>query len=141
MKARGNEGVAGLIKRSPATIGYVEYGIAQRAQLTMAMLENKAGNFIPADGDTGFATLVEAPLPDNLRAFFPDPEGEKSYPIVTYTWLMVYQRYEDAEKADELKRFLRWCLTDGQQFNEPLGYIRLAPRVADRAIDAVNAIQ
>ncbi len=141
MKAPGNEGVAASVMRYPGVIGYVEYGVATRANLKMAWLENKAGKFVKPTGDSGLATLSEAVLPDNLRAFFPDPAGEDSYPIVTYTWLMLYRHYDSPEKAKSLKEFVRWCLTDGQQYNEPLGYIRLAPRVASRAVESLEAIE
>ena len=55
----------------------------------MAWLENKAGQFIEPHGGSGLATLINATLPENLRAFFPDPEGQDSYPIVTYSWLLL----------------------------------------------------
>lgn len=141
MLARGNEGVAGLIKRTPGAIGYVEFGMADRTRLAMATLENKAGNFIRPDGSSGMATLVHAKLPDNLRAFFPDPEGDNSYPIVTFSWLLLYRQYDDATKGDELKRFVRWCLIEGQQYAEPLGYIQLARPISERGMYALDGIR
>ncbi len=141
MLARGNEGVAGLIKRTPGAIGYVEFGMADRTALAMAALENKAGNFIQPDGSSGMATLASAKLPDNLREFFPDPEGEDSYPIVTFSWLLLYREYDDPMRRDELKRFARWCLTDGQQYSEPLGYIRLARSLGERGLYALEGIR
>lgn len=141
MLGSGNEAVAGLVKRSPGTIGYVEFGVAERAGLAMARLENKAGHFVAPTSNTGLATLADATLPDNLRAFFPDPDGAQSYPIVTYTWLMLYRNYESPRKADDVKRFVRWCLTAGQQYNESFGYIRLTPQVASRALQALDEIQ
>jgi phosphate transport system substrate-binding protein len=140
MLANGNDGVAGLIRRTPGAIGYVEYGTAERAALAMAALENQAGNFLIPTGESGMATLRNAPLPDDLVAFFPDPQGDDSYPIVTYTWLLVYRQYDDSDVARELKSFVRWCLTDGQQYNEQLGYVRLAPEVVGRAQAAVDAL-
>ena len=97
MAARGNEGVAGRIKISKGSIGYVEYGMARRAGLSMAWLENKAGQFIEPHGGSGLATLLNTPLPENLRVFFPDPDGQDSYPIVTYSWLLLYKQYDDAQ--------------------------------------------
>ncbi len=88
MAVPGNEGVAGRIKLSQGAIGYVEYGIAQRGDLAMAWLENKAGAFIQPHGGSGLATLLNVRMPDNLRVFEPDPDGEDSYPIVTYSWLL-----------------------------------------------------
>ena len=67
----GNEGVAGRIKVSQGAIGYVEYGIAQRAGLSMAWLENRAGQFVQPHGGSGLATLLNVTMPENLRAFSP----------------------------------------------------------------------
>ena len=141
MAARGNEGVAGRIKISKGSIGYVEYGMARRAGLLMAWLENKAGQFIEPHGGSGLATLLNTPLPENLRVFFPDPDGQDSYPIVTYSWLLLYRQYDDAQKFGELKQFVRWCLTTGQEFNESLGFVRLPPQITARAVEALYSIR
>jgi phosphate transport system substrate-binding protein len=139
MRATGNEGVSAAIQRSIGSIGYVEYGFADRLGLKMASLENKAGRFISPSGDSGQSTLGSVKLPPNLRAFVPDPDGEDSYPIVTYSWLLLYKRY-DAAKGTELKKFVQWCLTDGQQHSESLGYLRISSQVAGQAGEAVSAI-
>jgi phosphate transport system substrate-binding protein len=141
MAARGNEGVAGRIKMSKGSIGYVEYGIARRGGLSMAWLENKAGQFIEPHGGSGLATLINTTLPENLRVFFPDPEGQDSYPIVTYSWLLLYKQYEDAQRLAALKQYVRWCLTAGQEYNESLGFVRLPPQVIARAMDALDGLR
>jgi len=141
MIASGNEGVAGRIKNSKGAIGYVEYGFAQRAGLPMAWLENKAGQFIQPHGDSGMATLLNVEMPENLRIFFPDPDGKDSYPIVTFSWLLLYKQYNDQHKAAALKQYIKWCLTEGQTFNEALGYIRLAPQVIARTMAAVDSLR
>lgn len=119
----------------------MEYGIAKRTGLSMAILENKSGEFVKPTGTSGMATLSSEPLPDNLRAFFPDPDGKSSYPIVTYSWLMLYKEYQDEKKAKAVKDFVAWCLDEGQEFNESLGYIRLSPDVIDKAREALNNIE
>src|SRR5262245_21476871 len=141
MLAPGNEGVAGRIKISQGALGYVEYGMAQRAGLPMAWLENKAGHFIQPHGGSGLATLINTDMPENLRAFFPDPDGQESYPLVTYSWLLLYKQYDDPQKVAALKQYLRWCLTEGQAFSEALGYVRLAPHVIARAVSALDHIR
>jgi phosphate transport system substrate-binding protein len=141
MVAPGNEGVAGRIKVSQGAIGYVEYGIAQRAGLSMAWLENRAGQFVQPHGGSGLATLLNVTMPENLRAFFPDPEGQDSYPIVTYSWLLLYKEYDDQLKSAALKQYVKWCLTEGQAFNETLGYVRLAPQVIARTMAALDSIR
>jgi phosphate transport system substrate-binding protein len=141
MAARGNEGVAGRVKLSKGAIGYVEYGMARRAGLSMVWLENKAGEFIEPHGGSGLATLLNTSLPENLRVFFPDPDGQDSYPIVTYSWLLLYRQYDDAQKFGALKQFVRWCLTAGQEFNESLGFVRLPPQIISRAVEALDNIR
>jgi hypothetical protein len=139
MAARGNEGVAGRIKLSRGARGYVEYGVARRAGLTMAWLENKAGEFVQPHGGSGLASLLNMEVPENFRVFEPDPAGEDSYPIVTYSWLLLYRHYDET-KAAALKDYITWCLTDGQEFSESLGFVRLPPRVVSRAVRAVGSI-
>jgi phosphate transport system substrate-binding protein len=141
MAARGNEGVAGRVKRSKGSIGYVEYGIARRAGLSMAWLENKAGQFIEPHGGSGLATLLNASLPENSRVFSPDPDGQDSYPIVTYSWLLFYKQYDGAQKLAALKQFVRWCLTAGQESNESLGFVRLPPQIIARSMEALDSIR
>jgi phosphate transport system substrate-binding protein len=139
MAARGHEGVAGRIKLSRGAVGYVEYGIARRAGLSMAWLENKAGEFVQPHGGSGLASLLNIQMPENFRVFEPDPTGEDSYPIVTYSWLFLYRHY-DQTKAAALKDYVTCCLTDGQEFSESLGFVRLPPRVVSRAVRAVGSI-
>ena len=67
----------------------------------------------------------------------PGATAALSYPIVTYSWLLLYKRYDDPQQRAALKRFVQWCLTEGQAFNEPLGYLRLPPHVVTRGLEAV----
>lgn len=143
MMATGNEGVAARIKRSWGSIGYVEYGFAKRLGLPMVYLENRAGRFVepaPESGQAAIAANVDL-IPGNLRVFLPDPEGEGSYPIVTFTWLLLHERYEDSRKGAAVKRFVDWALTEGQGYSAEMGYIPLPDAVATFARAAVNAIQ
>ena len=140
MLANGNGGVAGQIQRSHGSIGYVQYGIAEHAKLQMASLENRAGKFVAPTGQSGMQTLEHAELPENLQAFFPDPKGDDSYPIVTLTWLLLYENYASSEKGEAVEHFVAWCLEEGQGFSESLGYIKLSPRVLEAATKALNRV-
>ena len=142
MIARGNEGVATRIKISDGAIGYLEYGFARRLNLPMAWLENKAGHFIQPDAQSGQQALLNgsAAAPDNLRLFMPDPEGETAYPIVTYSWLLLYDQYPDAAKLAALKDFVSWALGEGQRYSAELGYIPLPQPVATPALKRVDGI-
>ncbi len=139
-RVNGNEGVAAEISRGVGMIGYVEYGTAKMAGLGMAWLENKAGNYIKPTGNSGLETLLQTKMPANLRLFMPDPDGKDSYPIVTYSWLLLYEKYDDAKKLAALKEVVRWCLDEGQQESESLGYLRLAPQVVSAATQALGSI-
>lgn len=142
MLARGNEGVASRIKMSRGAIGYVEYGFARRLGLPMAHLQNRAGRFVEPTARSGQAALASAAgLPESLRAFVPDPEGEEAYPIVTFTWLLLYGQYAQADKAAALREFVDWGLTTGQTFSSELGYIPLPENVAALSRAAVAAVK
>ncbi|MBN2231805.1 MAG: phosphate ABC transporter substrate-binding protein PstS [Deltaproteobacteria bacterium] len=142
MFGSGNGGVATKIKNSWGAIGYVEYGYAKRAGLAMSSLENRAGNFISPSDASPTATLANTSriMPDNLRLFIPDPEGADSYPIVTYSWLLLYRSYPDPDKLTALKDFVTWGLTRGQTYGPEFGYAPLPAEVAVRALDAVAGI-
>lgn len=135
MQVTGNEGVAQRIKISEGSIGYVEYGFAKRLGLPMAWLQNRAGKFVKPEAQTGEHALDSSAgnFPANLRLFIPDPAGASSYPIVSYSWLLLYDTYADASKAEALKKAIRWGLTEGQKYAEDLGYIPLPQSVVKRA--------
>lgn len=140
MRASGNEGVAGLIQHSIGSVGYVGYEFARKLGLPMAILENKQGNFVKPTEQSCTAALAEAELPDNLRAFIPDPVGANSYPIVTMTWILSHKSYEDAEKAKVIQDLFRWCLEDGQNEAPKLNYVPLPPNVTTKALAALSTI-
>ena len=143
MVARGNEGVATRIKVSEGSIGYLEYGFAQRLGLPMASLENKAGRFIEPNDQSGMAALARNAqrMPDNLRLLIPDPDGDDAYPILTLSWLLVYQHYPDPAKATAIKQFVTFGLTDGQRDSRELGYIPLPDEIVSKSRQALEAIQ
>ena len=114
---KGNPGVTALIKQTPGAIGYVEYGYAKQTEMPMAALENKSGKYVKADLATGKNALASVRLPANLRAWIPDPTGADAYPIVTYTWLLCYKKYEDPKIAATLKSVIQYGLTEGQTFS------------------------
>jgi len=143
MLARGNEGVAGLVKNGVGALGYVEYGFAERLRLSMAQLQNRAGGYVAPNGRSGQSTLASnvRSMPENLRLYLPDPEGPESYPILSLSWLLLYERYPDQQKGAAIKRFVTWGLTGGQSFSADLGYIALPPEVAALSRAALERIQ
>jgi phosphate transport system substrate-binding protein len=138
---KGNEGVTALIKQTPGTIGYVEYGYAKGNNLQMAEIQNKSGNFIKPTDESGAATLAHMELPANLRAWPVDATGKEDYPIATFTWLLLYKEYPDAKKLGALKEFIKWSLTDGQKYAPELGYIPLPAEVVTKATAALDTVK
>ncbi len=138
---KGNEGVTALIKQTPGTVGYVEYGYAVNNGLAMASLQNKAGNFVAPSDASGAATLASVTLPENLRIWPEDPTGAQDYPIATFTWLLVYQKYTDASKLKALKAFITYGLTEGQKYAGELGYIPLPEAVVKKSEAALATVK
>ncbi len=138
---KANAGMAAQVQQAEGAIGYIEYGYAEKVGLAIATLENQAGEFIAPSLESGQAGLEEAEFGDQLRAFVADPANPQAYPIVTYSWLLVYQNYEDAAQAQALREVLTWGLTEGQQFSAELGYIPLPEPAAAAAKAAVAAIE
>jgi phosphate transport system substrate-binding protein len=138
---KGNDGVAALIKQTPGTIGYVEYGYAMKVKLPMATLQNQAGKFVAPTPDSGSAALAQVDLPENLRAFVTDPTGDASYPMVTFTWWLCHTTYTKPGVADAIKALATWCLADGQKLAPDLGYLPLPDSVVTKVQTAVSTIK
>ncbi len=138
--AKGNDGVTAQIKQNAGAIGYVEYGYAKQNDLAMASLENKAGDFVMPDEKSAEQTLEAVELPENLRAFISDPEGEESYPIVTYSWLLVHKQYDSPETAQAVEEMIEYGLNQGQKDSLELGYVPLPKSVKEKVVNAAQGI-
>ncbi|HMG12539.1 MAG TPA: phosphate ABC transporter substrate-binding protein PstS [Gemmatimonadaceae bacterium] len=132
--AKGNEGVAGQVKQTPGSIGYVELAYATQNNLPIAAIRNKSGQFVAASvpAVTAAAAGAAKALPANTdyRISIVDAPGADSYPISSFTWILVYQKQTDAVKGKKLVDFLNWALTEGEKSAVTLDY---APLPADMA--------
>ena len=140
-RSKGNEGVTAALKTTPGSIGYIEYGYATSQKLSMASLENKAGAYVGASTASGQAALASAALPEDLIVWASDPEGKEAYPIVTYTWLLVYKKYPDKKKHDALIELMNYGVTEGQKEAEALGYIPLPAPVVEKVKAALQNVK
>lgn len=138
--AKGNEGVTAQVLQTVGGIGYVEYGYAKNNNLKFASLQNKAGTFVVPNDESASEALGTVPLPENLRAFIEDPEGAKSYPIVTYTWMLVPKTVTDANKAKAIEAMVEYGLNDGQKVSSELGYVPLPQSVKEKVAAAADGI-
>ncbi|WP_051335434.1 phosphate ABC transporter substrate-binding protein PstS [Methylocapsa acidiphila] len=142
MIARGNEGVASRIKISDGSIGYVEYGFARRLGLPVALLQNQAGKFVAPSQESGGAALATSAGQglDNLAPALANPKDPEAYPIVTYSWLLLYKTYP-SDHANAVKSFVEFGLDAGQPLAAELGYLALPPAVADLGKSALSQIK
>jgi phosphate transport system substrate-binding protein len=130
----GNEGVAEYVKRTPASIGYVELAYAFRREIPFGLVQNREKEFVKASFESvGMAaTNGLTSVPDDLRFSLTDPPGQGSYPICGATWAVV-QRNQTAEKKKQLADFLYWALDKGQDEADALFYHRLPAALRERA--------
>jgi phosphate transport system substrate-binding protein len=138
---KGNAGVAGQIKQSPGSIGYVELAYAHQNKLPFAQLKNAAGNYVAASIDSVTAALATATIPDDFRFSMVNAPGDAAYPIAGATWLLVYGEQKDPAKGQKLVQFLKWAYTDGEKMAADLDYAPLPAAVQQRALDRVNQIK
>jgi phosphate transport system substrate-binding protein len=131
MLAPGNEGVAGRIKVSEGSIGYVEFWFAQRLGLRMAAVQNKAGAYITPTAHSGeLALLGRVAQAKQLDVSVADPPDPGAYPVTTYSWMLLYPRYPDRTKGAALRDFAEWGLSpQAQNYGGQLGYLPLAADV------------
>jgi phosphate transport system substrate-binding protein len=128
MGQSGNDGVAGTLKQTPYSIGYVELGFAlQNKTLQYAMLQNAAGEFVEATTDTITAAAAGAAktMPADFRVSITNAPGKNSYPVSSFTWLLIPSKIDDVKKRDAIVGFLGWMLTEGQKAAPALGYAPL----------------
>jgi phosphate transport system substrate-binding protein len=141
--AKGNPGVAGLVKQLPGSLGYVELVYALQNKMSVARIANRAGNFVlPTIESVSAAAAVT--MPADTRVSITDTSAEDGYPISGFTWLIVYreQAYAGRSREDALQlvKMLSWMIDEGQQFTEPLQYSPIPKEVAALADSIVAGI-
>jgi phosphate transport system substrate-binding protein len=140
---KGNEGVAGLIKQTPDSIGYVELIYALQNNMTFGLVQNAAGKYVKASlaSVTAAAAGAAKAMPEDFRVSITDAPGAAAYPISSFTWLLVPAQISDASKRDAIKAFLKWMLEQGQAYNEGLAYAQLPKPVVAKEMKAISLIQ
>jgi phosphate transport system substrate-binding protein len=140
---KGNEGVAGLIKQTPDSIGYVELIYALQNNMPYGSVQNAAGKYVKAslESVTAAAAGAAKAMPDDFRVSITNAPGATAYPISSFTWLLIPAQISDATKRDAIKDFLKWMLKDGQTYNEGLSYAQLPKPVIAKESKAISQIQ
>ncbi|MFW5809754.1 MAG: phosphate ABC transporter substrate-binding protein PstS [Halanaerobium sp.] len=124
MGAKGNEGVAGQVSQNDGSIGYVELAYAIENDLSHAKVRNRDGNYVEAslESTTEAAAGAVEDMPDDMRVSITWQPGENAWPIATFTYLLVYEEYEDEEMAGEMIDYIWWALTEGDDYATELLY-------------------
>jgi len=140
---KGNEGVTGLVKQTPNSIGYVELIYATQNNIPYGAVKNTAGAFVKADlkSVSEAAAGAAKSMPDDFRVSITNAPGKDAYPISTFTWLLIPEKISDAGKRDSIKGFLKWMLADGQSYTEQLSYAKLPKEVVEKEKKAINGVQ
>ncbi len=140
---KGNEGVSGLVKQTPGSIGYVELIYALQNKMPFGAVKNRDGRYLKASlqSVTAAAAGAAANMPADFRVSITDAPGPEAYPISSFTWILLYQNPDDRAKARKMVDFMKWALTDGQKFTGDLGYAPLPDAVVKQELDALGRTQ
>jgi phosphate transport system substrate-binding protein len=140
---KGNEGVTGQIKNAPNSIGYVELIYAVSNHIPYGNVKNSSGVFVKADlaSVSAAAAAAAKTMPDDFRVSITDPPGKTAYPIASFTWLLIPEKFSDSTKRDAIKGFVKWMLADGQNYTEQLSYAKLPKEVVAKEQKALAKVQ
>lgn len=138
----GNAGVAGLIKQTPGSIGYVELIYAVQQKMSYANVKNAAGKVIKPsfEGVTAAAAGMKE-MPADFRVSITNGPGAATYPISSFTWMLIPSEIKDAAKKKAITEFLKWMLTDGQKEAQALSYAPLPKAVVDKEVKQIALIK
>jgi phosphate transport system substrate-binding protein len=139
---KGNEGVTGMIRQIPGSIGYVELIYAIQNNVPYGVVQNAGGAFVKAslDSVTAAAASVKS-MPADFRVSITNPPGKDAYPISSFTWLLIPAKSKDPAKGKIIVDFLNWMLNDGQKMTAALSYAPLPDSVVGKVKVAIKQVQ
>lgn len=130
---KGNDGVAGIVKQTPNSIGYVELIYAVQNKMPYADVKNAAGTFVKASFESVTAAAANSKeMPDDFRVSITNAPGAASYPISSFTWLLIPSQIPNAAKRTAITGFLKWMITEGQKDAQALSYAPLPKPVVTK---------
>jgi len=140
---KGNEGVAGLVKQTPGSIGYVELIYALQNKIAYGAVKNYDGRFVRAslESVSAAAAVAAGKMPPDFRVSITNAPGKDVYPISSFTWILLYQNPKDKAKSKMMLDFMKWALSDGQKLCGDLGYAPLPANVATMVMIALNGVR
>lgn len=134
LAGNGNPGVAGYVKQTPMSVGYVELTYAAQNKMPYATMKNAAGAWIrpTQESVTAAAAAAAKSIPADFRTSITDQAAKTAYPISTFTYLLIPSHFADAAKQKAVVSFLKWMLTDAQKEAEGLDYAPLPKDIVAR---------
>ncbi len=138
---QGNAGVAGQVQQIPGAIGYVELAYALQNNIPYAILKNAAGNYVAPSLASTTKAAEGITLPDDMKVMLTNSTNPDAYPVVGFTWMLVYANQTDKTKGETLVKMLWWAIHDGQQYTEALSYAPLASAAITRAENEILTIK
>jgi phosphate transport system substrate-binding protein len=142
MGGKGNEGVSGLIRQLPGSIGYVELIYAVQNNIPYGSVRNSSGTFLKASLEGVTAAAASVPkMPADFRVSITNAPGKDAYPISSFTWLLIPQQSKDAAKGKILADFLNWMAGDGQKMTNALAYAPLPDNVAAKVKETIKQVK
>jgi phosphate transport system substrate-binding protein len=138
---KGNEGVAGLVRQMEGSIGYVELLYALQNKITFGQVKNASGNWVRASIDGVTAAAATATIPADYRVSITNAPGANSYPISSFTYLLIPAKTQDAAKRKVLVDLLSWIVKSGEPEASALSYAPLPPALAEKVLKTVYSLQ
>jgi phosphate transport system substrate-binding protein len=140
---KGNEGIAGMVRQSPYSFGYVELIYAVQNKMSYGLVKNAAGKFVKAstDGVTAAAAGAAKTMPADYRVSITNAPGADTYPISSFTWLLIPTHSTDPAKAKALADFLGWMLDHGEAEAAAMTYAPLPKPVQDMVRKSIANIK
>ncbi|HJZ75073.1 MAG TPA: phosphate ABC transporter substrate-binding protein PstS [Vicinamibacterales bacterium] len=140
---KGNEGVSGLVRQTPGSLGYVELIYALQNKISYGSVQNMSGEFVKASvpAVTAAANEAAAKMPPDFRVSITNAPGKGVYPISSFTWLLLYENPKDKAQAKAMVDFMKWALTDGQKYCGDLGYAPLPESVVKLEMAALARVK
>jgi phosphate transport system substrate-binding protein len=139
--AKGNEGVAGQVLKTPNSIGFVELAYALQTKMTYALMQNKDGKFVSPslEGATAAASQFPDVTPEKFSIV--NAPGSDSYPISGYSWALIAKNQKDQAKGTSLVKLFDWVVTKGQDDAKTLNYAPLPDNVQKKAEESLKTVQ
>ena len=139
---KGNEGVAGLVKQTPNSIGYVELIYAVQNKMEYADVKHAAGKIVhPSFESVSAAAANSKEMPEDFRVSITNAPGAAAYPISSFTWMLVPSQIADPAKKKAITDFLAWMLTTGQKDCESMSYAQLPKAVVTKVQAQIKMIK